>query len=312
MSWSYAFTTRELKRLMEAPARRKLKVPSGEIDKQGLQVNPAWMRRLVEANGQKFSGLSIAHLNMRGGIGKTTASVNLAARAAQYGFRTCLVDLDPQASATFTLGEGLHPGYLVMADIWQNLKKLDEALHQIDPGLYLLPSSLDNTILDEQWQNVHIQRNFITNLMDELRSRHFDLIIFDAPPALSSIVISIIAAVETISVPVWSDPFSLRGVELIIQEAAEITRVFGHDMPDIRILYAQYDRRLSITADQVKQIESRWPEKLYKTRIRTSTEFSKAITRRQTIFKYSLKSQATIDYDSYVREVLRIPLPSPF
>jgi len=125
-------------------------------------------------------------------------------------------------------------------------------------------------------------------------------------------VISIIAAVDQIIVPVWSDPFSLRGLELIEREVAEISKAFGRKKPLLNVLYAHYDARTGISETIYRSVKKNWPEQLLKTRIRSSSEFSKAIHQQESVFRQSLKSSATTDYDYYAREVLDIPLPSPF
>lgn len=315
-SRNYAFSSRELRRLLSSDGRHARKsevtLPDTDLFGRGSKIEPAMMRALLKANGHKFKRRSYAHLNMRGGIGKTTASINLATRAAQYGFKTCLVDLDPQASATYALVPDLPDEYLVLADIWNEPEAIDDCILQIDPGLLIVPSSLDNSILDDEWDHPGIQKKVIRSILDLLWKKDIDLVVFDAPPSLSSIVISIIAAVDTIVVPVWSDPFSIRGLKLMIQETESISQAFKIRPPEMRVLYSHFDRRLKISDTLFSYVEQTWPKRLLGTRIRTSTEFSKSITKRESIFKNTVKSAATEDYDAYTRELLNIPLPSPF
>ncbi|MCH8494418.1 MAG: ParA family protein [Balneolales bacterium] len=312
---NYALSKRELKRMIDN-GTRKFSSAAKIVDLlqvQGTHILPDEVRSAFKSAGVSYSSQSIAHLNMRGGIGKTTASISLATRAVQYGFKTCLLDLDPQASATYALFPDMTDEHLVVADIWENTDELlDESLVEVSKDLYLLPSSLDNSILDDEWDDPAIQKTAVKKIIDKLKSDGFDLIVIDAPPSLNCIVISVIAAVDTIIVPVWSDPFSVRGLEILIQESAQIAAAFERNDPIIQILFAQYDSRLKLSESVFQSLKKKYPKQLLKSRIRTSTEFSKAIHKQETVFRKNLKHVASIDYDAYVREVLSLSIPSPY
>ncbi len=312
----YALSKRELKRMIEKdPARFKNATSlDASIQESGSHISPEVVKKIFRQLGIKYAPVkSIAHLNMRGGIGKTTASLNLATRAVQYGFKTCLVDLDPQASATYALFPGMTNEHLVTADIWENPSELlNQSLVEVSWNLFLLPSSLDNSILDDEWDSPEIQQKAVKNVLDELKKQDFDLIVVDAAPSLSSTVISIIAAIDHIVVPVYSDPFSVRGLEILLNESEEIAAAFKRQAPDVSILFAQYDSRLKLSESVYKSLKKSYPKRLLKSRIRTSTEFSKAIHNQESVFRRNLKHVASVDYDQYVRELLSLHLPSPF
>ncbi|MCH8566693.1 MAG: ParA family protein [Balneolales bacterium] len=312
----YQLSNRELSKLVKRSKSseefRTLKLPDGYKLTLNGKIPPLLMREMLEKAGMRFPFKTIAHLNMRGGIGKTTATVSLGARASQYGFKTCIVDLDPQASATYSLCQP-SDDQLVTADIWESDDPVpDEALIKLSETLDLLPSSLDNSVLEDEWNNPEIQKTAVVRLINRLKQRGYDLILFDAPPSLNCIVISIIAAVRIVVVPVWSDPFSLRGLGLIFQEAQQISRAFKLSPPDLFVLYAKYDGRLNITRQVYREIDEKYPGRMLNTIIRTSTEFSKAAMNGKSVFKRGVSNPATQDYDAYTRELLKIPIPSPF
>jgi chromosome partitioning protein len=312
---NYSLSKRELKRMIDngSPKFSSSSKISALLQIQGNHVLPDEVKSAFKSAGVSYSSQSIAHLNMRGGIGKTTASLSLATRAVQYGFKTCLVDLDPQASATYALLPDMTDEHLVVADIWEHTEELlNESLVEVSKSLYLLPSSLDNSVLDDEWDDPAIQKIAVKQIIDKLKSDGFDLIVIDAPPSLNCIVISIIAAVDTIIVPVWSDPFSVRGLEILMKESAQIATTFKRKDPIINILFAQYDSRLKLSELVYQSLKKQYPKQLLKSRIRTSTEFSKAIHKQETVFRKNLKHVASIDYDAYVREVLSLSIPSPY
>lgn len=312
---NYALSKRELKRMLNSGSKKfssSTKV-NDLLQNQGTHIPPEHVRSAFKSAGVSYNSQAIAHLNMRGGIGKTTASLSLASRAVQYGFKTCLLDLDPQASATYALFPGMTKEHLVVADIWENSEELlHESLVEVSKDFYLLPSSLDNSVLDDEWDDPAIQKIAVKQILDNLKSEGFNLIVIDAPPSLNCIVISVIAAVDTIIVPVWSDPFSVRGLDILINETDQITSAFKLKEPLIHILFALYDSRLKLSKSVYQSLKKKYPKRLLKSRIRTSTEFSKSIHKQETIFRKNLKHVASIDYDAYVREVLSLSIPSPY
>ena len=313
---TYALSKRELKRMIDKDPTKFKKVQNLEevLKESGSHIDPEHVKKIFHQLGVKYTPVkSIAHLNMRGGIGKTTASLNLATRAVQFGFKTCLVDLDPQASATYALFPGMTADHLVAADIWENpAESLSESLVEVSKNLFLLPSSLDNSVLDDEWDSPEVQQTAVRKILDSLNRMDFNLIVIDAAPSLSSTVISIIAAIDHVVVPVYSDPFSVRGLEILLTESAEISAAFKRQPPDISILFAQFDSRLKLSESVYKTLKKVHPKQLLKSRIRTSTEFSKAIHNQETVFRRNLKHVASIDYDMYVRELLSVNVPSPF
>lgn len=311
----YALSKREIKRMID---NGKGKFSSSKrivdlLSEPGLTVEPAKVNEAFKSIGVNYSFRSISHLNMRGGIGKTTATINLATRATQYGFKTCILDCDPQASATHVLFPSKTEEHFVLADVWEAPQELlINNLVEVSPSLFLLPSSLDNSVLDDEWNNPAIQQHVMGNILNILKSNGFDLVILDAPPSLNCIVISIIAATDQIVVPVWSDPFSIKGLEALLAETQAITQSFKRPFPDINVLFAQYDSRLKLSNTVFQTLKKTYPDKLLKSRIRTSTEYNKSIHKSESVFKRNLKNVATIDYDAYSREILHLKLPSPF
>lgn len=312
---NYALSKRELKRMLENGSGRfsSNKNILELLQQSGTHVAPEHVQQAFKSAGVDYVSRSIAHLNMRGGIGKTTASLSLATRAVQYGFKTCLLDLDPQASATYALFPEMTEEHLVVADIWEHPEnQLSESLVEVSPHLFLLPSSLDNSVLDDEWDSPAVQQTVVKRIVDNLTTAGFDLVVIDAPPSLNCIVIAVIAAVDQIVVPVWSDPFSVRGLDILITETSQISKAFDRSEPEINILFAQYDSRLKLSESVYQSLRKKHPKRMLKSRIRTSTEFSKAIHNQETVFRRNLKHVASVDYDAYVREVLSLPVPSPF
>lgn len=264
------------------------------------------LRALLSDAGWSYEFKTVAHINLRGGIGKTTASITLAARAAQYGYQTCTLDLDPQGSASLAFNVIPEDNDHIFYDLWNKPgSELINALYEVQPSLYLLPSSLENSLLDSAMSNPKSQKTAVREACNALKDDGFDLVVIDCPPSLGAAVISTICAADIIVIPVWSDPFSLKGLELTLGEIEAICDAFSLPMPVIKILYSRYDRREKISQQSLEFLRERFAKYALPDAIRTSSEFSKALARNETVFDSRRKSTAAEDYDRYIRTVLQ-------
>lgn len=310
----YRLLATELADLLGLPEREFLDSLSSadgfECPSARTELDPARVRRYLEARGWAYPFRVLTHINLKGGVGKTTASITLATRAAQYGFRTCIVDLDPQGSASLAFDAIPREGAAIFCDVWPDPgTNLPGALFEIQDGLSLLPSSLENSLLDGSLSRPASQKGAVAGVCARLRELGFDLVVVDCPPALGTAVISTICAADAIVIPCGCDPFSLKGVELTRQESAAIRRAFGLAEPNIRILYSHHDRRETMGDVSLAELESRYSGAVLPTVIRTSTDYAKALARRETIFACHRPSKARQDYDAYARRILGLERP---
>lgn len=312
---AYLLTLSELAGLTGTPEKQLL----ADIDGQGLvrlgisqfAVLPQQVRDYLITHGVDYRFRTIAHINLKGGVGKTTSTISLATRAAQYGFRTCILDLDSQASASLAFGIVAEDDDPVFIDIWaQPAELLMASLHQIQDELFLLPSSLENALLDIALAKPVQQKQAVRNVCQVLQSRGFDLVFIDCPPSLGAAVISTACAADIIVIPVGFDVFSQKGLELTINEIGAICETFGLAMPQLKILYNFFDRRVKQSVEFWETLGARHGEQLLTTPIRTTTQFSKAVHGQGTVFSSTARSGSKEDFDQCLRQLLDIPTGS--
>jgi chromosome partitioning protein len=244
-------------------------------------------------------------MNLRGGVGKTVSTVSLAMRASQYGFHTSVLDLDPQGSSSLAFDRIPEDEDPIFYDIWQNASDMTRgSLKEIQESLFILPSSLDNSLLDSVLVNPSLQKNTVKSLCDELERIGFDLVIIDCPPSLTGAVVSTVCAADVIIIPVGSDAFSFKGLELTLNEIYSICKTFGIQEPTVKVLYTRFDRRERISQDALVRLQKDYADYFIPVVIRTSTDYSKALEKRETIFTTSRKGRAREDYDHYARYIL--------
>lgn len=270
-------------------------------------LDPLDLRRFLQKKGTSYDPRVVSFINLRGGIGKTTGAISLATRASQYGFNTCLLDLDSQASATMALDRVPEDDEPVFYDVWQHPEEMVlGSIRPVNDRLHILPSSLENGLLDAAMVNPKAQKNGVAGIVDVLIENETDLIVIDGPPSLGAAVISSICASDRIVIPVGNDPFSIKGLEITLQEIESICDTFQVELPEISVLYSRYDRREKMTKTTLDYLKKNYPDKLVKKPIRTSTEFSKALAERRSVFGVQRNSTARKDYDEFTRNLLQI------
>jgi chromosome partitioning protein len=310
-SQKYILTTLELSNLTESnSAKVKNSLPKDYLvalpgNKAG--VPSPLVKEYLSGKGVDYSFRVIVFANMKGGVGKTTSAVSIATRAVQYGFKTCILDMDSQGSASFSFNMMPDEEDPIFCDIWQNPENLImEAVKKIEENLYLLPSSLDNGLLDMNLINPASQKNAVNDVCQALKNNDFDLVIVDCPPSLGTAVISGVCAADIIVIPVCSDAFSIKGLQLVLMETQSICSTFNLEMPKIEILYTKYDKRTGLSKETFHNLSSQYEEFLFTRPIRTSTEYSKALEKNETVFALQKKSICKEDYDYFVKHLLQL------
>lgn len=259
----------------------------------------------MQALGFSYQQKRLAFINLKGGVGKTTTAVTLATRAVQFGFKVCLLDLDSQASASLALGVVADDETPVFHDVWQQPEKMAlDSLHRLQEQLYILPSSLQNGLLESSLHNPASLKKAVQGVCEVLEAEGFDLILMDCPPSLGPAVISSICAAGVIVIPLGYDAFSLRGMELTLSEARAIRETFGLGLPPINLLLTGVDRRIKLWEAVRNQLSEQYGEMLLPLVIRTSSAYSRALAQNKTIFASQAKSPAREDHDSLARMLL--------
>lgn len=283
---SYTLTVDELARalnreygsvLADLDAESLVRLPSG---KWGLP--PVGVRDYLGGIGTRYSFQVVAQINLKGGTGKTTTTISAATRATQYGYQTCVIDMDAQANATLAFNRVPDEDDPVFCDIWQHPTEMVlGTIRPVSEFLYILPSSLENSLLDVSLVNPGSQKKAVRGVCDVLRQNGFDLALIDCPPSLGTAVISAICAADTIVIPVCCDEFSLKGLEFTLNEIDSICDAFQLDKPDIHILFTQVDKRLRISDIAIQRISSLYPDYLIPFPIRICSLFPRCSRKRE-------------------------------
>lgn len=256
---------------------------------------------------------SIAVLNQKGGVGKTTTAVNLSAALAEKGQRVCLVDLDPQSHASLHLGLALADDDRSIYDVLLNSVNVEEICQSIDENLWLVPSHLNLAAADMELAN-EVGRELI--LRDKLAAvaNRFDYLIIDCPPSLGLLTINALSAVGEVFLPLQPHFLALHGLSKLLRTIDVVSQRLNDRLLLTGVVLCMYDSgtRLAgeVTGDveeffaSQSKTEKAWAQaKTFATRIRRNIRLAEAPSFGQSIFQYAPKSAGSEDYRALAEEV---------
>lgn len=255
--------------------------------------------------GLKLQSKILSFQVVKGGVGKTTLAVNFAVRAASYGLKVLVIDLDQQGNATDNFGIDGDDHKVLIDCITDSKLTLRDLILPVMPGLDLIPSSIDNASLNNVLllKKISLER-VLKARVEELR-KDYDLIIFDCPPALGHLNAAAALASDEIIAPIFPDKSSLKGLQLSFEELNNLGEEYGKKIV-IKILLNKFDKRTSLSHDVLSKLlkHETYSNLLLKSYVGTSQEFAKAEATRKTVFDDIKDSTARQDIDLFTREIL--------
>lgn len=247
----------------------------------------------------------ISVANQKGGVGKTTTTINLAASIADRGYRVLIVDIDPQGTATSGLG-------IEKSEIDQDIYNvlidevpLKETIHHTSTKkLDIVPATINLSGAETELISMMARETRLKSAIDTVND-DYDFIFVDCPPSLGQLSINAFTASDSILIPVQSEYYAMEGLSQLLNTIRLVQKHFNKDLGVEGVLLTMLDARTNLGAEVVKEVQSYFNKKVYKTIIPRITKLAEAPSYGQPITEYAPRSRGAKVYDDLAKEVLK-------
>jgi chromosome partitioning protein len=264
---------------------------------RGLADGPAWPRPAC------CRIMTIA--NQKGGVGKTTTAVNLAASLAQHGSQVLVIDLDPQGNASTALDVDHHAGVPSVYDVLVEDRPLAEVIRPTGeiPGLYCVPATIDLAGAEIELVPVVARELRLARALRAYDTSHLDYVFVDCPPSLGLLTVNALVAAEEVLLPIQCEYYALEGVQQLLN-TAELVRVnFNPGLHVSTVLLTMYDGRTRLASDVADDVRAHFGASVLRTIIPRSVRVSEAPSRGQSVISYDPGSSGAIAYTDAAKEL---------
>jgi chromosome partitioning protein len=250
-------------------------------------------------------GKIISVVNQKGGVGKTTTAVNLAAGIGLLGKKVLVVDADPQGNTTSGFGISKKKIDISTYELLVGEKKTEEAIVTTEyDNVDVLPASMDLAAAEVDLITIEHREAQLKLALSIVREK-YDYIFIDCPPSLGLITINALVASDTVLVPIQCEYFALEGLSQLMASVRQVKRLYNSTLEIEGIVLTMFDTRLNLTGQVVSEIKRYFSDKLYKTVIPRAVRLSEAPSFGMPIQYYDKRSKGSEAYDALAKEFLR-------
>lgn len=249
-------------------------------------------------------GKIIAIANQKGGVGKTTTSVNLAASLGVLEKKVLLIDADPQANATSGLGidvEAVEQGTYQLLE--HTAKAKDVIMSTSSPNLDIIPAHIDLVAIEIELVDKENREYMLKQALDGLAD-DYDYILIDCAPSLGLLTLNALTAAHSVLIPIQCEYFALEGLGKLLNTVKSVQKIHNPDLDIEGLLLTMYDSRLRLSNQVVEEVKKHFDEMVFKTIIQRNVRLSEAPSYGESIISYDAGSKGANNYLSLAQELI--------
>ncbi|GAA4325220.1 AAA family ATPase [Pontixanthobacter gangjinensis] len=250
-------------------------------------------------------GKIIAIANQKGGVGKTTTSVNLAASLGVLEKKILLIDADPQANATSGLGIDVEEVENGTYQLLEHSIKAEEAIQKTSsPNLDIIPAHIDLVAIEIELVDQENRESMLKKAIEPLRDM-YDFILIDCAPSLGLLTLNALTASDSVIIPIQCEYFALEGLGKLLNTIKSVQKIHNNKLDIEGLLLTMYDSRLRLSNQVVEEVKKHFDEMVFETIIQRNVRLSEAPSYGESIINYDASSKGASNYLSLAHEIIK-------
>jgi chromosome partitioning protein len=245
----------------------------------------------------------LALVNQKGGVGKTTSTKNIGAGLATLGYAVLLIDLDPQANLTYSLGIQAHELDKTVYELLKEEVKAKDVVIEKN-GLYIIPSSINLSGAEMELSGQAGRELLLKEAIEDI-TKDYDYILLDCPPSFGLLTLNALTTAKEVYVPLQTEFLALQGMTKLIETVNIIKKRLNTGLDITGIIGTRYDNRKNLNREVIEKIKGYFGNKLFNTMIRDNVALAEAPSFGQHIFSYKKDSYGAEDYLNLCKEIIK-------